>query len=228
MRTATFNSVARPLPPSRPAGFIGYGEPAGRWVLAATVLGSSVGFLDATVVNIALPSIGRDLGSTVTGLTWTVNAYTLTLAAFVLTELRAHDWDGVMLDDTLTALSHPTVDDLTPTQIPDDAAMQDATESFLRAVGPRLQAAGYLAVPNLTVDPDGWDEVMPRWTPWVSGWENEFFVKFGADADPRFVGDAWESRLAMTAWALNTEGGVSVPFSRLSSLVLDPKQRATS
>jgi EmrB/QacA subfamily drug resistance transporter len=63
---------------------IRYGEPAGRWVLAATVLGSSVAFLDATVGNIALPTIGRDLGAGVTGLTWTVNAYTLTLAAFVL------------------------------------------------------------------------------------------------------------------------------------------------
>ncbi len=61
-----------------------YGEPVGRWVLAATVLGSSVAFLDATVVNIALPAIGRDLGASVAGLTWTVNAYTLTLAAFVL------------------------------------------------------------------------------------------------------------------------------------------------
>lgn len=63
---------------------IGYREAAGRWVLVATVLGSSVGFLDATVVNIALPSIGRELEATSTGLTWTVNAYTLTLAAFVL------------------------------------------------------------------------------------------------------------------------------------------------
>ena len=61
-----------------------YDEPAGRWVLAATVLGSSVAFLDATVVNIALPAIAGDLDAGVTGLTWTVNAYTLTLAAFVL------------------------------------------------------------------------------------------------------------------------------------------------
>lgn len=69
--------------PSRDAG-LSYGEPAGRWVLAATVLGSSIAFLDATVVNIALPAIGRDLGAGTAGLTWTVNAYTLTLAAFVL------------------------------------------------------------------------------------------------------------------------------------------------
>jgi EmrB/QacA subfamily drug resistance transporter len=63
---------------------IRYGEPAGRWVLTATVLGSAVAFLDATVVNIALPTIGRDLAAGAVGLTWTVNAYTLTLAAFVL------------------------------------------------------------------------------------------------------------------------------------------------
>lgn len=68
------------------AGEVGlrYGDPAGRWVLAATVLASAVAFLDATVVNIALPAIGRDLDAGVSGLTWTVNAYTLALAALVL------------------------------------------------------------------------------------------------------------------------------------------------
>jgi EmrB/QacA subfamily drug resistance transporter len=63
---------------------LSYGEPAARWVLSATVLGSSVAFLDATVVTIALPAIGADLDAGVTGLTWAINAYTLTLAAFVL------------------------------------------------------------------------------------------------------------------------------------------------
>jgi len=61
-----------------------YGEPAGRWVLLATVLGSSLSFVDATVVNIALPSIGKDLNAGLAGLTWTVNAYTLTLACLIL------------------------------------------------------------------------------------------------------------------------------------------------
>ena len=61
-----------------------YGTPAGRWVLVSTVLGSGMAFLDATVVNIALPAIGRDLGSGAAGLQWVVNAYTLTLAAFIL------------------------------------------------------------------------------------------------------------------------------------------------
>ena len=63
---------------------LAYGEPAARWVLAATVLGSSLTFVDATVVNIALPTIGQDLDAGLSGLTWTVNAYTLTLACLIL------------------------------------------------------------------------------------------------------------------------------------------------
>lgn len=56
----------------------------GRWVLVATILGSGMASLDATVVNIALPRISADLGGGLTSLQWTINAYTLTLAAFLL------------------------------------------------------------------------------------------------------------------------------------------------
>ncbi|WP_433323821.1 MFS transporter [Spirillospora sp. CA-294931] len=56
----------------------------GRWILLATVLGSSVASLDATVVNVALPRLARDLDADMSGLQWTVNAYTLTLAGFIL------------------------------------------------------------------------------------------------------------------------------------------------
>ncbi|GAA1831798.1 MFS transporter [Pseudonocardia ailaonensis] len=60
------------------------GSPAGRWVLLTTVLGSSLAMLDGTVVNVALAHIGEDLGAGFTGLQWTVNAYTLALAALIL------------------------------------------------------------------------------------------------------------------------------------------------
>src|SRR5690242_14071774 len=60
------------------------GTGPGRWILLATVLGSSVAALDATVVNVALPTIARDLNASMAGLQWTVNAYTLTLAGFIL------------------------------------------------------------------------------------------------------------------------------------------------
>src|SRR5215470_1370989 len=56
----------------------------GRWVLLATVLGSGVALLDATVVNVALPTIGQELHATVAELQWIVNAYTLTLAGLIL------------------------------------------------------------------------------------------------------------------------------------------------
>ncbi|MEU8462172.1 MFS transporter [Streptomyces sp. NPDC029003] len=56
----------------------------GRWILLATVLGSTMALLDSTVVNVALPSIGRDLGADLAVLQWTVNAYLLTLAGLIL------------------------------------------------------------------------------------------------------------------------------------------------
>ncbi len=56
----------------------------GRWLLAAMILGSGMAFLDGSIVGLALPAIDRDLDAGVTGLQWTVNAYTLTLAALIL------------------------------------------------------------------------------------------------------------------------------------------------
>ncbi len=60
------------------------GESSGRWVLVATVLGSSMAMLDGTVVNLALPRIGTDLDASFSGLQWILNGYTLALAALIL------------------------------------------------------------------------------------------------------------------------------------------------
>jgi len=59
-------------------------EARGRWVLLAMVLGSSMAFLDSTVVNVALPAIGKNLSATLGGLQWTVSGYTLSLAGLIL------------------------------------------------------------------------------------------------------------------------------------------------
>jgi EmrB/QacA subfamily drug resistance transporter len=59
-------------------------EPAGRWVLAATVLGSGMAFLDGTIITVALPRIGEALNADVAALQWTVNGYMLTLASLIL------------------------------------------------------------------------------------------------------------------------------------------------
>src|SRR6202042_2452404 len=56
----------------------------GRWLLAVAVLGSGIAFLDATVVNVALPDIGRDLHASTSSLQWILNGYTLTLASLIL------------------------------------------------------------------------------------------------------------------------------------------------
>ena len=54
------------------------------WVLVATILGSSVAFINGSVVNIALPAIRDDLQTTVLFIQWVINAYTLCLASFIL------------------------------------------------------------------------------------------------------------------------------------------------
>ena len=60
------------------------GTPAGRAVVAAATLGSGMAMLDGTVVNVALRTIGEDLGATLAQLQWITNAYLLTLASLIL------------------------------------------------------------------------------------------------------------------------------------------------
>ncbi|MFI5952298.1 DHA2 family efflux MFS transporter permease subunit [Cryptosporangium sp. NPDC051539] len=57
---------------------------AGVALIAATVLASMVSFLDANVVNVAVPAIGRDLGAGLAGLQWTLTGYLLSVAALLL------------------------------------------------------------------------------------------------------------------------------------------------
>jgi EmrB/QacA subfamily drug resistance transporter len=66
------------------AGTIEFDSGPGRWVLTIAVLGSGIAFLDGTVVNVALPDIGRDLGATTSQLQWMLNGYLLTLASLIL------------------------------------------------------------------------------------------------------------------------------------------------
>jgi EmrB/QacA subfamily drug resistance transporter len=63
---------------------IAYDSGPGRWVLTVAVLGSGMAFLDGTVVNVALPDIGRDLDASTSSLQWILNGYLLTLASLIL------------------------------------------------------------------------------------------------------------------------------------------------
>ena len=57
---------------------------AGPWILAVTILGSSMAFIDGTVVNVALPAIQKNLGGTVIDMQWVVEGYGLFLSALIL------------------------------------------------------------------------------------------------------------------------------------------------
>jgi EmrB/QacA subfamily drug resistance transporter len=66
------------------SGQVAFSSTAGRWILAVAVLGSGMAFLDGTVVNVALPDIGRDLDASTSSLQWILNGYLLTLASLIL------------------------------------------------------------------------------------------------------------------------------------------------
>ncbi|MBA2344907.1 MAG: MFS transporter [Rubrobacter sp.] len=57
---------------------------SGPWVLAATIVGSAMAFIDGTVTNVALPSIQTTLGATAVDAQWIVESYALFLAALIL------------------------------------------------------------------------------------------------------------------------------------------------
>jgi EmrB/QacA subfamily drug resistance transporter len=69
----------------KPGGIpVALGSAAGRWTVAASVLGSGAAFLESTVVNVALPAIARDLELGMAGMQWVLNAYLLALSALML------------------------------------------------------------------------------------------------------------------------------------------------
>ena len=149
----------------------------GRWLLAATVLASGIVFLDGSIVSLALPDVDRDLGAGVAGLQWTVNGYTLALAALVLVGGSLGDrlgrrrvfvvgtiWFGVA--SVLCALA-PTIEVLVAARV-------------LQGVGGALLTPGSLAIISASVHPDGRGRAIGIWSglsgvttaagPLVGGW----------------------------------------------------------
>src|SRR6267143_2943015 len=57
---------------------------APRWTLVATIIGSSLTFVDATVVNVALPALQSDLHATIADVQWVIEAYALFLGGLLL------------------------------------------------------------------------------------------------------------------------------------------------
>ncbi|MGH1563992.1 MFS transporter [Mumia sp. DW29H23] len=133
----------------------------GRWLLLATVLGSSMAMLDGTVVNVALPTIGDDLDAEVEGLQWVVNGYTLALASLILLGGALGDrWGrrrvfviGVLwfaLASLLCGVA-PNVETLIAARV-------------LQGVGGALLTPGSLALISASFDPDDRGAAIGAWS----------------------------------------------------------------
>jgi EmrB/QacA subfamily drug resistance transporter len=149
----------------------------GRWVIVATVLGSGMSALDATVVGIALPSIGRDFHATVTTVQWVVDAYTLTLAGLLLLGGTLGDSYGrrrVFHIGVVWFAVASLLCGLAP-----DAAVLIAARA-LQGVGGALLTPGSLAILQASFAPDSRAAAIGAWSglggvataigPFLGGW----------------------------------------------------------
>src|SRR5262250_2789227 len=151
--------------------------PQGRWVVTATVLGSGMAALDATVVGIALPAIGRDFHATVANLQWVVNAYTLTLAGLLLLGGSLGDSYGrrkVFVIGTVWFALASLACGLAP-----DTGFLIAARA-LQGVGAALLTPGSLAILQASFAPDDRPKAIGAWSglggvataigPFLGGW----------------------------------------------------------
>jgi EmrB/QacA subfamily drug resistance transporter len=140
---------------------LSYRSSAGRWVIAATVLGSGMAAIDATVIGIALPTIGRDFHATLGTLQWVVTGYTLTLASLLLLGGSLGDRYGrrrvFMVGVAWFALASAAC-----------ALATGSTELIvlrvLQGVGGALLTPGSLAILEASFAPDDRSEAIGAWS----------------------------------------------------------------
>jgi EmrB/QacA subfamily drug resistance transporter len=154
-----------------------YASSKGRWVIAGTVLGSGIAAIDATVVGIALPAIGKDFHATVASLQWIVDGYTLTLAGLLLLGGALGDTYGrrklFMIGTVWFALAS-----LACGLSPDEWFLIIAR--VLQGVGAALLTPGSLAILQASFSPDDRPRAIGAWSglggvataigPFVGGW----------------------------------------------------------
>ncbi|WP_458244890.1 MFS transporter [Streptomyces sp. MAI_2237] len=149
----------------------------GKWILLTTVLGSSMAMLDSTVVNVALPRIGRDLDANLAALQWTVNAYMLTLAGLILLGGSLGDHYGrrkVFVVGVVWFAAASLLCGLAPT-----AGVLVAARA-LQGVGGALLTPGSLALIQASFHPDDRGRAVGLWSgfggigaavgPFLGGW----------------------------------------------------------
>ncbi|WP_159770745.1 MFS transporter [Streptomyces sp. HM190] len=149
----------------------------GRWILLTTVLGSSMAMVDSTVVNVALPRMGRDLDTDLAALQWTVNAYMLTLAGLILLGGALGDRFGrrrIFVLGVVWFASASLLCGIAP-----DAAVLIAARA-LQGVGGALLTPGSLALIQASFHPDDRARAVGLWSgfggigaavgPFLGGW----------------------------------------------------------
>jgi hypothetical protein len=95
----------------------------------------------------------------------------------VLNLLRTGPWDGVFMDDTNTTVKYHVYPESRVAKYPTNAAYEGAVGSMLAYAGPRITAAGKLAIPNFGAWPEH-PGVVRGWLPYVSGGMDQQFVKW--------------------------------------------------
>lgn len=158
-------------------GSIRFGSASARWVLAATVLGSGIAFLDGTVVNVALPAISGDLGTSVGGLQWIVNAYLVTLSALLLLGGSLGDRFGRRRIFVIGLIGFSVASALCGLAPSSEVLI---AARALQGVGGALLVPGSLAIIAATFDPGDRGKAIGAWSglagvassigPFVGGW----------------------------------------------------------
>jgi EmrB/QacA subfamily drug resistance transporter len=172
-------------------------------VLAATILGSSVAFIDSSVVNVALPILRRDLSASVAQMQWVINGYLLPLSAFVLIGGAAGDRFGrrrtfilglvVFIVASLGCAAAPTVTVLVAARALQGigAALLVPTSLAILGTGfsgeARGRAIGTWAAAGAITAAVG--PVLGGWLVDVIGWRAIFFINI-----PLALGAIWLAR----------------------------------
>ena len=136
-----------------------------RWILAATILGSSMVFIDGTVVNVARPALQTNLNATVTDVQWVVEAYALFLAALLLLGGSLGDHFGrkriYAIGVALFALASVWCG-LAP------SVHQLIAARAVQGVGGALLVPGGLAIISATFDEDDRGQAIGAWSGWTA------------------------------------------------------------
>ncbi len=154
-----------------------YGSGPGRWVLLVTVLGSTIASIDATVVGIALPAIGREFHAGLADLQWVVTAYTLTLAGLLLFAGALGDKYGrkrIFLAGVVWFALASALCSVAPT-----ASVLIAARA-VQGIGAALLTPGSLAIIEASFHPDDRGKAIGAWSglggvgvavgPFIGGW----------------------------------------------------------